>query len=72
MGGLAAAEAVIRGADPTASATAAISKIRFWNRVWWLETTKLAIVADRLMRANVSAAMVYPHSSSAKWWASAA
>ncbi len=72
MGGLVAAEAVLRGADPTRSATAAISKIRFWNRVWWLETTKLAPVADGLMRTNVSFAMAYPHSSSAKWWASAA
>ncbi len=72
MGGVAAAEAVLRGADPTASATAAIARIRFWNRLWWLETTRLAPVADRLMRTSVTAAMAYPHSASSRWWASAA
>lgn len=72
MGGLVAAEAILRGADPTASATAALAKVSRWNRLWWLETTKLAPVADKLMRLNVSAAMAFPHSSSANLWASAA
>ena len=64
MGGLAAAEAIIRGADPAATAANAIRPIRRWNYIWWVETTKLAAVADRLMRISVPMAMVYPHSSS--------
>lgn len=72
MGGLAAAEAIIRGADPTASAARAIRPIRRWNYLWWFETTKIAAVADRLMRISVPMAMVYPHSSSVNSWASAA
>ena len=72
MGGLAAAEAIIRGADPSASAARAIRQIRRWNYLWWFETTKIAAVADGLMRISVPMAMVYPHSSSVNSWASAA
>lgn len=72
VGGLAAAEAILRGADPTASAANAIRTIRRWNYLWWFETTKVPALADRLMRINVSAAMIYPHSSSVKSWVSMA
>jgi hypothetical protein len=72
MGGLAAAEAIIRGADPARSAAKALRRIRRWNYIWWVETTKLAAVADGLMRVSVPMAMAYPHSASVNAWASTA
>lgn len=72
VGGLAAAEAVLRGADPATTTANALRQIRRWNYLWWFETTKLAPVVDRLMRINVSAAMAYPHSTSVNSWASMA
>lgn len=72
MGGLLAAEAVIKGDDPQDIVWNAARKIRFHNYLWWIETTKMAFAVDTLMRTNVGLAMAYPHSWGFKNWASAA
>lgn len=72
MGGLLAAEAVIKGDDPQEVVWNAARKIRFHNYLWWIETTKMAFAVDMLMRTNVNLAMSYPHNWGFKNWASAA
>lgn len=72
IGGLLAAEAVIAGADADAVVRKALKAMRWHNFLWWVETTKIAGLADALMRVNVNLAMAYPHSAGLRHWAAVA
>lgn len=70
MGGVLAADAVATGRDPDDIVRDALRAYRWHNRLWWIETTKIAGLADLLMRVNVNLAMAYPHTSGVNLWAS--
>jgi hypothetical protein len=69
IGGVLAADAVLAGEDPDAAISHALRPVRRHNRLWWIETTRIAVLADALMRINVNAAMAYPHSAGKRLWA---
>ena len=72
LGGLLAAEAVIRGDDPDRAIRHATRALRWHNYLWWLETTRIPLATDLLMRLNVNLAMAYPHSAGFRLWAASA
>ncbi|AII11459.1 hypothetical protein EP51_46635 (plasmid) [Rhodococcus opacus] len=72
VGGVVGAEAVVRGVDPDTAIRRSLRPWRRHNFLWWVETNKIASVADFLMRVNVQMAMAYPHSAGARMWRSAA
>ena len=72
LGGVLAADAVATGRDPDRIVRKALRSYRWHNRLWWIETTKIAGLADLLMRVHVNLAMIYPHTSSMNMWASRA
>lgn len=69
MGGTIAADAVAYGADADKAVRKALRPFRWHNRLWWIETTRIAPIADALMRVNVNLAMAYPHSAGLRLWA---
>lgn len=68
LGGLTAAEALIEGRDPCKAVRKAIKPYRWYNKLWWLETTQLPWLVDALMHISVKGAMFYPHTISANKW----
>ena len=68
LGGLTAAEAILEGRDVRKAVRNAIRPYRWYNWLWWLETTQLPWVVDALMHVSVKGAMYYPHTSSASKW----
>ncbi|MCB1126658.1 MAG: hypothetical protein KDM81_09200 [Verrucomicrobiae bacterium] len=72
IGGAVGAEAIIHGANADEAVRSALRRWRRHNFLWFVETNKIAGVADLLMRINVPAAMFYPHTVGAKIWSSAA
>jgi hypothetical protein len=71
-GGVVGAEAVIRGVNPDDAIRRAVRPWRRHNLLWFLETNKIPLLSDMLMRANPAAAMAYPHTAGMNLWASAA
>ena len=69
--GLTAAEAILAGADPDAALRKAIRPYRYFNYLWWFETTKMAKMVEMLMRVSVPLAMLYPHTRQTPYWAAA-
>jgi len=72
LGGLLAAEAVMKGDDADRVVRRALRPLRWHNYIWWVETTRIAVVADALMRLNVNLAMAYPHTAGMRLWAASA
>lgn len=70
MGGLVAAEAILNGDDPGRAVRKSIRNIKFYNLIWWLETKRIPIVVDYLMRIHVKTAMSWPHTASTRVWTS--
>lgn len=68
IGGLTAAEAILAGKDPRQAVRKAIKPYRWYNKLWWLETTQLPWLVDALMHISVKGAMFYPHTSSVNKW----
>src|SRR6201987_1427057 len=71
-GGVVGAEAVIRGVNPDEAIRAALRPWRRHNLLWFLETNKIPLLSEMLVRANPAAAMAYPHTAGLNLWASAA
>ena len=71
VGGVVGAEAVIRGVNPDDAIRRALRPWRRHNLLWFLETNKMPIVSEMLLRANPAAAMAYPHTAGLNLWASA-
>jgi len=71
-GGVVGAEAVIRGVNPDDAIRRAVRPWRRHNLLWFLETNKIPLLSEMLMRANPAAAMAYPHTAGMNLWASAA
>ena len=71
-GGIVGAEAVIRGVNPDDAIRRAVRPWRRHNLLWFLETNKIPLLSEMLMRANPAAAMAYPHTAGLNLWASAA
>jgi hypothetical protein len=71
-GGVVGAEAVIRGVNPDDAIRAALRPWRRHNLLWFLETNKIPLLSEMLVRANPAAAMAYPHTAGMNLWASAA
>jgi hypothetical protein len=71
-GGVVGAEAVIRGVNPDDAIRAALRPWRMHNLLWFLETNKIPLLSEMLVRANPAAAMAYPHTAGTNLWASAA
>jgi hypothetical protein len=71
-GGVVGAEAVIRGVNPDDAIRRAVRPWRRHNLLWFLETNKIPLLSDMLMRTNPAAAMAYPHTVGTNLWASAA
>lgn len=69
MGGVIGADAIATGADAGSLVRNSLKAIRWHNRLWWIETTRIAPIADALMRINVNLAMAYPHSAGLRLWA---
>jgi hypothetical protein len=42
------------------------------NLLWFLETKKIPLLSEMLVRENPAAAMAYPHTAGMNLWASAA
>ena len=72
VGGVVGAEAVIRGVNPDDAIRAAVRPWRRHNLLWFLETNKIPLLSEMLVRANPAAAMAYPHTAGMNLWASAA
>ncbi|MGB3351870.1 MAG: hypothetical protein WBB00_03765 [Mycobacterium sp.] len=72
IGGVVGAEAILRGHDPDVAVRRALRPWRRHNFLWWLETNKIAPLADLLLSTNVRAAMAYPHTAGLSLWRSAA
>lgn len=75
VGGVMAAEAILRGADPDDAVTKALRRYVWWNDIWWFETTKIPGVVDRMLSLGplgLKAGMAYPHSWAVNYWASRA
>jgi hypothetical protein len=72
VGGVVGAEAVIRGVNPDDAIRRAVRPWRRHNLLWFLETNKMPIVSEMLLRASPAAAMAYPHTAGLNLWASAA
>ena len=71
VGGVVGAEAVIRGVNPDDAIRRAVRPWRRHNLLWFLETNKMPIVSEMLLRASPAAAMAYPHTVGMNLWASA-
>jgi hypothetical protein len=71
-GGVVGAHAVIRGVNPDDAIRAALRPWRRHNLLWFLETNKIPLLSEMLVRANPAAAMAYPHTAGMNLWASAA
>jgi hypothetical protein len=71
VGGVVGAEAVIRGVNPDDAIRAAVRPWRRDNLLWYLQTNKIPVLSDALMRFHPSVAMAYPHTASLDLWASA-
>src|SRR5271167_1033846 len=69
VGGVVGAEAVIRGVNPDDAIRAALRPWRRHNLLWFLETNKMPIVSEMLLRASPAAAMAYPHTVGMNLWA---
>lgn len=69
MGGVLAAEAVINGKSADAVVRKALKKLRWYNRLWSFETTKMAGFADWMIRTMPRIAIAYPHKASLPTWA---
>jgi hypothetical protein len=72
VGGVVGAEAVIRGVNPDDAIRRAVRPWRRHNLLWFLETNKIPLMSDMLLRASPAAAMAYPHTAGMNLWASAA
>jgi len=72
VGGVVGAEAVIRGVNPDVAIRRALRPWRRHNLLWYIETNKIPIVSDMLLRASPAAAMAYPHTAGLNLWASSA
>lgn len=72
IGGVVAADAVASGANADVAVRRALRPWRRHNFLWWVETTRIPAVADRLLRFNGRLAMSYPHTAGLSMWASAA
>jgi hypothetical protein len=72
VGGVVGAEAVIRGVNPDTAIRRALRPWRRHNLLWVIETNKIPVVSDMLLRASPAAAMAYPHTAGLNLWASAA
>ena len=69
---VAAAEAVIRGADPDRAARRAVREITRDRRIWNIQRNKLALPFDFLLRTATEVGALYPYSSHAgTTWSSA-
>src|SRR6201997_5512334 len=71
-GGVVGAEEGVRGGKPDGAIRAALRPWRLHNLLWFLETNKIPLLSEMLMRANPAAAMAYPHTAGMNLWASAA
>jgi hypothetical protein len=71
-GGVVGAEAVIRGVDPDDAIRRALRPWRRHNLLWFLETNKIPLLSEMLLRTSPAAAMAYPHTAGLNLWASAA
>jgi hypothetical protein len=72
VGGVVGAEAVIRGVNPDDAIRRALRPWRRHNLLWYIETNKIPVVSDMLLRASPAGAMAYPHTAGLNLWASAA
>ncbi|UGT67756.1 hypothetical protein LTT66_31940 [Nocardia gipuzkoensis] len=72
IGGVVGAQAVATGNDPDAAIRNALRRYRWHNFLWWVETNKIPILADVLMRVSGRTAMFYPHTAGLRLWRSAA
>lgn len=72
VGGLVAAESVLRGVDPNPAIRAALSKWRLYNKLWAHQTTKMATIVDKGTRLSPRVALAYPHTWSKNYWATQA
>ncbi|GAA0637418.1 hypothetical protein GCM10009547_47300 [Sporichthya brevicatena] len=75
IGGVVAAEALIRGHDPHDAVVKALKPIRWFNDLWWFETARIPKLVDLAIgtsRLTTRIAMAYPHSYSLNHWASRA
>ena len=72
VGGVVGAEAGIRGVNPDTAIRRALRPWRRHNLLWVIETNKIPVVSDMLLRASPAAAMAYPHTAGLNLWASAA
>ncbi|MFI6953390.1 hypothetical protein ACIBJI_07930 [Nocardia sp. NPDC050408] len=72
IGGVVGAQAIVTGNDPDTAIRNALRPYRWHNFLWWIETTKIPLLADMLMRVSVRTAMAYPHSAGLRLWRSAA
>lgn len=72
IGGVIGAEAVVRGQDPDTAIRRALRPWRRHNFLWWVETNRISVLTDSLLRVNVQASMAYPHSAGLRMWKSAA
>jgi hypothetical protein len=69
---VAAAEAVIRGADPDRAARRAVREITRDRRIWNIQRNKLALPFDVLLRTATEVGAFYPYSRhSGTTWSSA-
>jgi hypothetical protein len=72
VGGVAGAEAVIRGVNPDDAIRKAVRPWRLHNLLWFLETNKIPFLSEMLLRTSPAAAMAYPHTAGLNLWASVA
>jgi hypothetical protein len=58
---LMAANAVLRGVDPSSAVAKALRRYRLWNWAWYVEAVKIPGLADLLLRtAGAEVAMLWP------------
>jgi hypothetical protein len=72
VGGVVGAEAVIRGVNPDDAIRSALRPWRRHNLLWYLQTNKIPVLSDMLMRAHPAVAMAYPGTAGLNLWASSA
>lgn len=70
VGGLMAAESILRGVEPYPAIRQGLRKWRLYNKLWWYQTTRMAAVVDLGLRINPRIPMIYPHTWSKNEWAS--
>ena len=65
--GLLAARAVLGGADPDVVVRRALRALRWRNQLWWLETTRVPLLRDRLERLGGRFAEAHPKGPRLTW-----